>query len=161
MSESDHLIVRFKDYRNNARQTLMRVLNFLEIEAEEDQVNRALFCSDFSEIKRVEDQMEKNAQLKHRFNYAGTAFEYEKSYTPAMHECLGADFDDACKWLGYSSYADAFYQSHTNSVCKRNVDALVSLIDSPMERKRAYQQSHEAFFEQLNSDPLFNKGLHK
>ncbi len=161
MSESDHLIVRFEDYRNNARQTLIRVLNFLDIEAEEDQVDRALFCSDFSEIKRVEDQMEKNAQLKHRFNYAGTAFEYEKSYTPAMHECLGADFDDACKWLGYSNYADAYYQSHTNSVCKRSVDALVSLIDSPMERKRAYQQSHEAFFEQLNSDPLFNKGLHK
>ena len=161
LSKSNHLIIRFEDYRNNARHTLGRVLNFLNIEVEDDQIGRALACSDFSTIKRVENQMEKNAQLKCKFNHAGIAFEYQKSYTPAMHECLGTDFDDVCKWLGYTSYADAYCQSNTNNICKKNVDALVSLIDSPMERKRAYQQNHEVLFEQIRSGLAFVKGIHR
>ena len=107
LSGHNYLIVRFEDYRTNARQTLTKILDFLNIPVEDDLVNRALVCSDFSAIKRVEDQMEKNAQLKRKFNYAGTPFEYQKSYTPEMHECLGTDFDDVCKWLGYASYAEA------------------------------------------------------
>jgi len=161
LSESNHLIIRFEDYRHNARQTLGRVLNFLNMEIEDDQINRALACSDFSTIKRVEDQMDKDAQLKNRFNYAGIAFEYQKSYTPAMHESLGPDFDDACKWLGYTCYADAYYQSSTNNICNRYVNALVSLIDSPMERNRAHQQNNEVFFEQLSSGLPLIKGFHR
>ena len=161
LSKSNHLIIRFEDYRSNAKQTLRKVLNFLDIETEDDQVNRALTCSDFSAVKHVEDQMKKNAQLKCKFNHAGIAFEYQKSYTPAMHKCLGTDFDDICTWLGYTSFADAYYQSNTNDICKRNVDALVSLIDSPMERKSVPQQNHDMFFEQLNSGLLSNKGFHK
>ena len=118
LSKTNHLIIRFEDYRKDARQTLKRVLSFLDIKTENGQINRALDSSDFSVIKRVEDEMENNAQLKRRFNYAGTAFEYQKSYTPEMHECLGTDFDDVCKWLGYASYADV----------------LMNLIDSPMEQ---------------------------
>ncbi|MCP4047244.1 MAG: sulfotransferase domain-containing protein [Gammaproteobacteria bacterium] len=161
LSGHNHLIIRFEDYRNNARQTLNRVLGFLNMQVEEDKISYALECSDFSTLKGIEDQMEKNAQLKHKFSHAGIAFEYQKSYTPAMHACLGTDFDDVCKWLGYTSHADAYFQSNTNSVCKKQVDALVSLIDSPVERKRGYQQNHEVSFEQLSSGLHFNRGLHK
>ena len=161
LSETNHLIVRFEDYRNNSRQTLKRVLNFLNMEIEDDQISRALVCSDFSAMKRVEDQMEKKAKLKDKFNYAGIAFEYQKSYTPAMHECLGTDYDDVCKWLGYTSYADAYYQSNTNNICKKSVDALVSLIDSPMERKSSHQQNREVFFDQLCSGLPLIKGFHR
>jgi len=161
LSGHNHLIVRFEDYRTNARKTLTRILDFLDIPVESDLVDRALVHSDFLALKRVEDQIEKSTQLKNRFNYAGIAFEYQKSYTPAMHKCLGADFDDVCKWLGYTSYADAYYQSNTNNIYKRNVDALVSLIDSPMERKNMYQQNHEVSFEQLRSGLIFNKGFQK
>jgi hypothetical protein len=161
LNEADHLIIRFEDYRSNARRTLGRILNFLTIDTEDDQVNRALNCSDFSAVKRVEDQMEKNAMLKNKFNHAGIAFEYQKSYTPAMHECLGTDFDDVCKWLGYTSYADAYYQSNTNNVGIKNVDALVSLIDSPMERKSTNQQNQKVFFEPLRFDRPFIKGFHR
>jgi len=161
LNDTEHLIIRFEDYRNNARQTLGRVLNFLNIKAEADQISRALTCSDFSAIKRIEDQMEENAQLENKYSHAGIAFEYQKSYTPAMHECLGTDFDDIFKWLGYTSYSEAYYQSNTNNVWKKNVDALVSLIDSPMERNSTKQQNQETFFKQLGSGLPFTKGFRR
>jgi len=111
LSEANHLIIRFEDYRYDARQTLHKVLSFLKMGSEEDQITRALAYSDFSAIKDVEDQMEKKASLKRRYNFAGIAFEYQKSYTPAMHQCLGTDFDDVCNWLGYANWAEAVDQN--------------------------------------------------
>lgn len=115
LEEQSHLIVRFEDYRRNSQKTLIKILDFLNIPAETDLVSRALACSDFAAVKRVEDQLEKEDQLDRRFNYAGTAFEYQNHYTPAMHNCIGTDFDEVCEWLGYASYYDACYQSNTKN----------------------------------------------
>jgi hypothetical protein len=123
LSQSDHLIVRFEDYRQDARKTLKRVLSFLGIEAAIDKISRAIACSDFSAIRRVEDRMERNGSLKRRFNYSGTAFEYQNTYTSVMHDCLGADFDEVCKWLGYATWAEASGQSSTSSIKKAGKSA--------------------------------------
>ncbi len=131
LSKSDHLIVRFEDYKADARQTLCRVLDFLKIKAGEDQVDQALACSDFSVLKRVEDQLEKQGLLERKFNYAGMAFEYQQSYTPMMHQCVGSDFDDIYQWLGYASYVDARSQSCDFQSGDHRISAMMDVFDPP------------------------------
>lgn len=131
LSKSDHLIVRFEDYKADARQTLCKVLDFLRIKAGEDQVNQALACSDFSVLKRVEDQLKKQGLLERKFNYAGMAFEYQQSYTPMMHDCVGSDFNAIYDWLGYASYGAARSQSYTFRTGDHRITAMMCAPDTP------------------------------
>lgn len=151
LHKSDHLIVRFEDYKMNARQTLCKVLEFLNFEAAEDQLSQSIAGSDFSVVKQIEDQLENSGLLVRKFNYAGTAFEYQKSYTPMMHDCIGSDFDEIYQWLGYTSHDEARKQSKPLQVSDKRMHALISAIDPGGDQKGVSQQRQEVFLQQLNS----------
>ena len=147
----DHLIVRFEDYKMDAGQTLRKVLYFLDLEATQEQITRSIARSDFSVVKQIEDLLETNDSLKRRFNYAGMASEYKKSYTPLMHDCLGSEFDEIYQWLGYASHDDAREQARPLQVSDKRMRALMTAIHPPTGQKDVSQQRLEAFFQQLKS----------
>ncbi len=158
LSNYDHLVIRFEDYKADAKQTLKKVLDFISVEAGEDQINRALAHSDFSVLKNIEDRLEKRGLLERRFNYTGTAFEYQQRYTPMMHDCIGSDFDPIYQWLGYTNYADAREQSSPTQVSDKRISDLISAIDPEKDQNSMEQQKQDRFFQQLDSCRHYIRG---
>lgn len=95
------LIVRFEDYRAEPLRTLECVARFLGLNVAEPRLAAAAASSDFTVLKRIENELEATGELPRQFNRRGMAYEYRVSYTPDMHAALGRPFDEVLQWLGY------------------------------------------------------------
>jgi hypothetical protein len=107
LSEQEHLIIRFEDYKGSPRKTLQRVLDFIDINVTEEAINNALLSSDFKNVKTLQDNFSDSADNpKYYSSRAGLALEYRHSYNLAMHESVGERFNQLYQWLGYESYTE-------------------------------------------------------
>ena len=84
LSDTQHIILRFEDYRLAPYETLRRALGYLSLDYSQSQIHAALAASDFRVGKAIEAQREDAGTLKSRLYRAGIRMEYRQTYTPAM-----------------------------------------------------------------------------
>jgi hypothetical protein len=104
-----HLVIRFEDTKRDPERELRRALDFIGVSATPGQVRQALEASSFEATRKAETAYTGAVAEHERFvvNRAGIPFEYERHFTPDMHDAIGPVCDAICEWLDYPPYAEA------------------------------------------------------
>ncbi|WP_223788536.1 sulfotransferase domain-containing protein [Marinicella meishanensis] len=138
VTQFDHHIVRFEDYRQDATATLNSVLQFLQIDRPASVIQQAVNQSDFQKVKQREDQLAAQGQLTRKFNFAGQAFEYQQQDHTAYHGLFDPAFSQVTDWLGYAPLPQP--AAHIKTLFERPgwVDEMVhcmvgGVVDSPFK----------------------------
>lgn len=152
LSDREHLIIRFEDYKTKPRETLKRALDFIGVKATEMQLETALSASDFKVVKSNEDNFRGSADNPQSLsNRAGIAYEYLQTYTVAMHEGIGERFDPLYQWLGYEGYSEARGKAQPVERSAEQLSAVVQAMDiAALDRKRKHKL--RSLYAQLSKD---------
>ncbi len=152
LSDREHLIIRFEDFKTEPGETLKRALDFMGVNATEAQLETALSASDYKVVKRIEDDFEGTPDNPQSLsNRAGIPFEYLQSYTVAMHEGVGERFDALYQWLGYEGYSEAREKAKPVERSAEQLSAIVQAMDSVSLAKRRKHQL-QSLYAQLSRD---------
>jgi hypothetical protein len=130
LTDVEHLIVRFEDYKADALTTLRRVVDFLDLEVTVAEVVRAAQASDFHVAKKIEEERAAKHALHLQLNRAGIPLEYRFSYSAAMHDSVGPVFNPLYEWLGYENYEEGRLQSFPSALADPEVDEFLAAMDA-------------------------------
>ena len=152
LSDREHLIIRFEDYKAKPEVTLKRVMDFLGITVTEIQLEGALSASDFKVVKTIEEDFSGTEDYPQSLsNRSGMALEYRQSYTVAMHEGVGEQFDALYQWLGYERYSKARESAKPVERSTEQLSAMVQAMDiTALDRKRKHKL--RSLYAQLSTD---------
>lgn len=102
LAQREHLVLRYEDYRADARATLERALAFLGIAAADRAIDAAVAASDFRVARAAEQALIDAGTVSHVLVRAGKAAEWRDAFDAAMHAAVGPEFADVYAWLGYA-----------------------------------------------------------
>lgn len=131
LAEREHLVLRFEDYRRDAAGTLRRALAFLDIDAADVDIERALAASDFAVARAAEAQLVADGTLAQTFNRAGVAEEWRASFDDAMHAAVGPRYASLYAWLGYAPDASGLAPPPEPEPPAEWIERLLAAADAP------------------------------
>ncbi len=101
------LIVRFEDYKNNPKQTLTKVLAYLNINRTDQQIIQSIARSDFKVLKKIEDNLAADGQLDRKFNFVSRPLEYNSYMKDSLLTKFYKEFNQLSHWLNYAPFYGA------------------------------------------------------
>jgi Sulfotransferase domain len=128
LSEREHLLLRYEDYRHDARDTLRRAVAFLGIKADEANLEHAARVSGFETLQRIENDLLTRGQISKPLNRAGLAYEYRTTFDTRMHAALGSRFRSVYAWLDYE--ADLSGVNAASTAVENDVDPLLEAMQA-------------------------------
>ena len=103
LSNNQHLVVRYEDYRFDPVAALRRAVDFLGVVANDEALRRATAASSFERLHRLESEALARGDIAQRFNRAGVAHEHRRAFDTSMHAEFDTRYDVIFDWLGYDA----------------------------------------------------------